>query len=79
MTTLEEKLLVLMERSVKLERMMVHFAHEQERYLEPARQHMMLDRKHAIFHSQPSLSAVSFDLKEANVHKDSDDSGDEGS
>ncbi len=45
----------LAEQSLKLEKMMSHFAQEQERYLEPARQ-QALARSRKTFRSQPSLS-----------------------
>lgn len=45
----------LTDNSLKLEKMFAHFAQEQERYLEPARQ-QVLARSRRTFHSQPSLS-----------------------
>ena len=55
MNSLEHRLQALSEQNQKLEKMMTHFAHEQERYLEPARQQSLAKAK-GLFHSQPALS-----------------------
>ena len=53
--TMEKRMHTLTEHSVKLERMMLHFSHEQERYFEPVRQEQ-LRRSKSKFHSEPNLN-----------------------
>ena len=45
MNALENRMSTLIEQTTKLEKLMLHFAHEQERYLEPARQHPTTRRR----------------------------------
>ena len=53
LTSLEHRLHSLTEQSTKLERLMLHFAQEQEKYLELARPDSLLKGR-SLFHSQPS-------------------------
>lgn len=59
-TAMERRMLTLTEHSVKLERMMLHFSHEQERYFEPVRQEQ-LRRSKSKFHSEPNLNETGRD------------------
>lgn len=56
-TAMENRMQTLTEHSVKLERMMLHFSHEQERYFEPVRQEQ-LRRSKSKFHSEPTLNEI---------------------
>lgn len=56
-TAMENRMQTLTEHSVKLERMMLHFSHEQERYFEPVRQEQ-LRRSKSRFHSEPTINEI---------------------
>lgn len=53
-STMERRMQSLTEQSMKLERMILHFSHEQERCFEPVRQNQL--RRMKSYHSEPNLN-----------------------
>ena len=53
-STMERRMQSLTEQNTKLEKLILHFSHEQERYFEPLRQEQ-LHRMRNFFHSESNL------------------------